>query len=555
MAGFIEYGVDGTTKSLAGNFGVAKSLRKLARLGMDYDDMVIKNSMAIGQTESAMGNDGFMPVEFLYSLAYADISQKKYIAYFDKSLKNRRDYIRKFAMNSEIDFILETIADEAIVYDERNFFCRPSLANLRKILSEDIESEVVNYVWNAFTSIYYAHHFIEGFDAWGYFKQFLIDGFLAFEIIWDKTGENIIGFKELDPLSLYPKMEKGKDGLLEKVWVQYEDIPAMKRKLFDSQIIYLSYSKANFIGRTSYTERLIRSFNLLRILENSRIIWNIMNSSYRIKMIVPIGTKSPQKAKESLGEMMALYKEDINLDMDSGELSVNGRPSMQFYKNYLFPSKNGEEPTIETMGSDGYDLSDTDALKYFENKLRRDSKIPFERFDREGGGGTWTNDATSINREEIRFGKFINRLRSQFNEILLKPLILQTLQKFPSLKDDVMFRTSIGLDYEEENLFQESKEMTIFGARVDFVNNMASLMVSEPDDTGMTNEVPFFDGLFLAERFLKMSNADLELNQKYVNRRKKGLDPRTGKKIPAPKPAEGSGGGSSDEPDSISLDV
>lgn len=555
MAGFVDYNVDGTTKGLKGNFGVSKTLRKLASLGMSYDDMVIKNSKAIGPTEADIGNSGYMPSDFLYSLMLSDIGQKKYIAYFDKSIKARRDYLRKFAMNSEIEFITETIADEAVVYDSRNFFCKPDVQNLRKILKDEVEPEIVNYVWDSFNKIYYAHHFVEGYDAWSYFKQFLIDGFLAFEIVWDAKAENIIGFKELDPLSIRPGIAQAENGSIQKVWVQYEDNPSMKRELYDSQVIYISYAKSNFTNRTSYVERLIRSFNLLRIMENSRVIWNIMNASFRMKMVVPIGTKSPQKAKESLAELMSVYKEDINLDMDSGELSVNGKPSMQFYKNYLFPSKNGESPEIETLGADGYDLSDTDALSYFKNKLRDDSKVPYERFDKQNGGGSWTNDATSMNREEIRFSRFINRLRSVFQEIILKPLLLQAQVKYPELKDDMLFKSSIGLDWEEDNLFKESKEMEIMNKRVDFVNNMMGLMVDEIDDSGMVNEIKYFDGQFLAEKYLKLSNADLQLNQKYKTRRKLGLDVMTGKAMPKLKSGEGEGQDNNESEPDMNLDL
>lgn len=544
MAGFLNREADGTA-SLSG-WSVSRSLKRLANLGMNYEDMVIKQSKAVGSTEALVGNQGFMPEDFLYSLALSDIGQKKFIGYFDKKLKQRRDYLRSFAMNGEIDFILETIADEAVVYDSRNFFCRPNVGNLKKILNDDVEKEVIDYVWDSFNKIYYAHHFVEGHDAWNYFKQFLIDGFLAFEIIWDKESANIIGFKEIDPLSIRPGIVKDENGQLQKMWVQYEDTPSMKHELYDSQIIYISYAKANFTSRTSYVERLIRSFNLLRILENSRIIWNVMNASFRIKMVVPIGTKSPQKAKESLAEMMSVYKEDINLDMESGELSVNGRPSMQFYKNYLFPSKNGESPEIEAMQTAGPDLSDTEALKYFYDKLKQDSKVPFERFDRENGSGQWGMEASGMSREEIRFAKFINRLRSIFQEILIKPLILQVQRKYPDLQDDILFKSSIGLEYEEENMFKEMKEMEIMDKRVNFVSNMLGLQVNEKDDSGMDVQVPFFDALFLAEKYLRMNPSDLDANQKYINRRKQKLDPRTGKPLPKPPKPEGGDAGLGD---------
>jgi hypothetical protein len=84
-----------------------------------------------------------------------------------------------------------------------------------------------------------------------------------------------------------------------------------------------------------------------------------------------------------------LYKEDISLDFDSGELSVNGKANMQFYKNYLIPQKAGESPEIDTIDSQGPELNDSDIIKYFTSKLYIDSKIPFSRFPgMESSGGS-----------------------------------------------------------------------------------------------------------------------------------------------------------------------
>lgn len=548
MAGFLDNPIYNSGPGRKQFGRISKALRRLSSLGMDYEDMILQQSKAIGTTEAQLGQSQFMPEDFLYSLAMSDIGQKKFIAYFDKQYVQRREYLRNFSMNSEIDFMIETIADEAIVYDDRNFFCKPNMQNLRRVLKEDVQDEIISYTWEAFNKIYYAHHFVEGQDAWSYFKQFLIDGFLAFEIIYDKDAKNITGFKELDPASIRPGIQRDVNGNMQKIWVQYEDTPSMKRELYDSQIIYISYAKGNFSSRTSYVERLIRSFNLLRIIENSRIIWNVMNSSFRMKMVVPIGTMSRQKAQAELAELISTYKEDLSLDVDSGELSVNGKPSMQFYKNYLFPSKNGETPEIETLEGSGMDLGhDSETLKYFYDKLKSDSKIPFERFDTEQGGGGYTMQSDGMSREEIRFSKFITRLRSIFQEIILKPVLLQVQLKYPFLQNDELFKSALGLEYEEENLFKELKMMEIQDRRVQFLGSLQQMTITEYGPDGTPQDVPFFDAMFLAEKYLKMSQADLEQNQLYINRRKKGLDPRTGKKLVKPEGGEegGDGGGDS----------
>lgn len=510
MAGFID--------RVGSNpiFGqLSKSLKTMSALGMKYEDMVIKQSRAVGVTEAEFGLQGYLPEEFLYSLSLADVGNKKFIAFFDKDYKSRRDYLRKFAMNPEIEFIVDTVADEAIVYDDSNFFAEIDTSLLKGIIDPDKSKEIFDEINTTFRKTYAHFHFNEGHDAWGYFRQFLIDGFLAFEIIFDPEGKNIIGFKELDATSLRPGVEKSGDNVYRKIWVQYEDIPAMKRVLLDTQIIYISYAKGNFTGRVSYTERLVRSFNLLRIMENSRVIWNIMNSSFRLKMVVPIGTKSPQKAKESLAEMMAIYKEDVTLNSDSGELTVNGKPSMQFYKNYLFPSKNGEQPEIETIGGDGYDLSDTDALKYFEDKLKVDSKIPFSRFDKSQDGGSFSISADGMARDEIRFARFITRLRSIFQEVLVKPVFIQVGLNHPDLAEDELFKSALALKYRTDNVFEELKEMDIMEKRSSFIQSMMGITENIPDQTGMMQQVPYFDPRFLIEKYLGLTKNDMDRNELY----------------------------------------
>ena len=514
MAGFID------RAGINPIFGqLSKSLKNLAHLGMRYEDMVVRQSRAVGVTEAEFGNQGYLPEEFLYSLALSDVGSKKFIAFFDKDYKSRREYLRKFAMNGEIEFILDTLSDEAIVYDEGNYLARTDTSKVREILAPETADSIIEDLNIEYKKIYSHFHFDEGHDGWGYFRQFLIDGFLSFEIIFDPDAKNIVGFKELDPTSLRPGVEKGGDGNYKKIWVQYEDIPSMKRVLLDSQVIYISYAKGNFTSRVSYVERLVRSFNLLRIMENSRIIWNIMNSSFRMKMVVPIGTKSPQKAKESLAEMMSIYKEDISLNYESGELAVNGQPSMQFYKNYLFPSKNGESPDISVIGGEGYDLSNNDIVTYFKNKLQEDSKIPFSRFDQTNGGGNVNISAEGTNRDEIRFSKFINRLRSIYQEILIKPLFIQMGLKYPELAEDELFKSTLALKFNADNVFEEMKSMQVMTERVNFVSQLMQIMVKAKDATGMDVDVPYFNAQFVIEKYLKLDSADIKENNR-LNKQK-----------------------------------
>jgi hypothetical protein len=509
MAGFL----DNLGKINPNISRILKTISGLGSFGMEYKDMVIQDSMAIGVSEANMRERfGFTDSDedFIYSIAAQDTSNRKYIAYFDKDYPFKRDFLRTFALNAEIEYILDTICDEAIVYDEKNFFCHPSL------MSMDLKEDVVKALRKNFRKLYVLHNFANGLTGWQYFRQLIVEGFLAFEIIYSNDGKEIVGFKELDAVSLTPAVEKKPDGTRETIWWQYYGETVRQRKLLDAQVIYISYAKANTVSRVSYTERLIRSYNLLKIMEHSRIIWNVMNAQYRIKMTVPIGSKAPQKAKETLGELMSVYKEDIKLDTTSGELSINGRPDIQFYKNYLFPQQGGESVKIETLNAQGPNLNIMDSVVYFYNKLRQDSKIPYNRFSSRFGVGSnnvFKTGADGAERDEVRFAKFITRLRSIFQEIIVKPLWIQMCLDFPDLKDDSEFRSQIGAKFESDNLFGESREIEQLIKKIDFITAMGEIK-----ETVNEEEVQFFDQNFMIERWLDLSYDDIQLNKSYVKK-------------------------------------
>lgn len=523
MAGFLDnFGA----QSNSGVFSrIAETARKLGNFGMEYKDLVVKNSQAMGAAEYSMRERfGFAQEDedFIYSIAAQDTSNRKYIASFDKEVPFKIDFLRKFAMNSEIEYILDTICDDGIVYDKKNFFCHPSLLNL------DLKPEVIQAIRENFRRIYVLHGMVNALTGWQYFRQLLVDGFIAFEIVYSSDGKKIVGFKELDALSLTPSVEKQPDGTHVQIWYQYYGDSVRQRKLYDGQIIYISYAKGSQVTRTSYCERLVRSYNLLRIMEHTRIIWNVMNSQYRIKMTIPVGSRSPQKAKETLGELMSVYKEDIKLDTTSGNLTINGRPNLQFYKNYLFPQMGGESPKVETINPQGPNLNVMEAVVYFSNKLKMDSKIPYNRFAARSGGqaGMFKIAAEGAERDEVRYGKFITRIRSIFQEIIIKPLWIQMVLDFPDLKEDALFRSQLGIKFESDNVFGESREIEQLIKTIDFIS-----AASEIKEKVGEEEVPFFNQDFLIDKYLGLNNEDRRMNDIYLEKEKEAGE--------AAKPAEG----------------
>jgi hypothetical protein len=453
-----------------------------------------------------------MDENMMYSLAKQDTTVKQYISYFDKDYKGKRDYLRKFSLNPEIEGVLDIVCDESINYDPSNYYAYPDFLDITTLKEKTREK-----VYDVFRKIYDIWGFSDDITAWQFFRQFMVDGFLAFEIIWDNRGKEIIGFKELDATSLIPSVEKQPDGRHVNVWIQFPNDPKKTRMLYDSQIIYMSYAKGNSVSRLSYVERLIRPYNTLRIIEYTRVIWSVMNASFKLKMTVPVGSRSPQKAMQTLGELMSIYKEDISLSDDTGELLVDGAPKIQFYKNYLIPQGQNGQPTIEPLTMEGPNLNDPAPLAYFYDRFIEESKIPATRFKGLDGSSsaTYSNTADGLDKEEVRFSKFISRLRTNFQDIIIKPLWLQICKDNPELEKDLVFKSQLGLKYISENPFRVNQEMELITKRKESVDSLAAIMED--------GDKPYFSQTYLIENFLGLTPADIKANKiaKEKNAKKK----------------------------------
>jgi hypothetical protein len=515
MAGFLD------TK----NMRLGGALSKLSKFGTRHEDLLLKNSQAIGfiegQIASRSSNLGAGDDLLRFSMAISDTTSQlrtKAIAFFQLDYVVKRERLRDIASNGEIEFILETIVDDMIVYDDESRFCYSrdltGKIHYRGNTKEErlnFQEKVVKKYTNSFEKIYTTWGFGEGISAWQYAFQFLIEGHLSFEIIYDNLEKptEIIGFKEIDPASIAPQLQKDGKGKLFLQWVQYDQTSGETRTLNDSQVIYISFANHFRTKRVSFVERLIRSFNLLRIIEHSKVIWHVMNAPIRLTTTVPVGSKSLQKAQEDVREFMNLLKEDIYFNGDTGELTVDGKPNILFYKNYVLPvNDQNQQVKIEPLSYPGPNLSSSELLGYFYKKLKMDSKIPYSRWEGQSGMGAFTLNAEGITREEVRYQKFIRRLRTAFSELMVKPWKLQMCLDFPELADDYKFNNAIGITYNNDNVFEEMKQNEIEAKRI------AAFQAKK----GVTNDdgTPYFATEYLIRKDLKMTEDEIEANQKWL---------------------------------------
>ena len=489
---------------------IAKFFSNLSRMGMSYEEDVIKNMRAIPADKNLIPKPTQLVNQDLFSQLSSNwkVKQNQDKGFFEKDYPQKREALRKLALQPELEDILDTMSNEAIVYDtDLTYFAEPfieaqELADFKSKTRDQI-NDVMNKSYRKFYKMLNWKY-----RAWDDFKRFLVEGILAWEIVYDslEKPKNIIGLIPLDPATLTKKFDNNK-----WYWVQFKGMQGKERTLLDSQVIYVSYQETNCINRVSYLERLIRPFNIYRIIEQAQLIWTITNSSYKMKFTIPVKGMNKTMGMQTLSSAMNKYKEDIKFIGDTGELTINGQVNMPFNKEYWFPENESGSPEIETLGGDGPELNDNDQLKYFKNQLYKISKIPLSRFDQESGETWFGTDATSVARTEIDFARFVTRLRNQFSQIILKPLQLQICLEIPELQDNRQFLEAISLQYKSYNLFEEMMEQELATKRVEFIQTMKESMI-DMDING--NEIKFFASKFLVQKYLKLSDADLKLNDK-----------------------------------------
>ena len=242
--------------------------------------------------------------------------------FFEKDFAAKRDVLRKLALQPELEDILDTMSNEAIVYDsDLTYFATPfiepqELGTIKKEYRKKIENLMNEHFRRFYKMLNWKY------KAWDDFKRWLVEGILAYEIVYDKLDKptRIIGIIPLDPATLTKKYEHNK-----WYWVQYKGIQGKERVLLDSQVIYVPFQETECINRNSYLERLIRPFNIYRIIEQAQLIWTITNSSYKMKFTIPVKGMNKTMGMQTLSSAMNRYKEDISFNVETGELKVNGK--------------------------------------------------------------------------------------------------------------------------------------------------------------------------------------------------------------------------------------
>lgn len=496
---------------------ISKILTSLSHYGMNYDDQVMKNIRAIPADKSLQPKEDLLINQSLYGTTTMNnwkMGGEEDKDYREKTLEGKRERLRKMAMQPELEDILDVMSNECIVYDdELAYICNPFIdTGLTQQLTEKSAEEIRNSIDASFYKMYMLLNW--KVNAWDDFKRFLIDGVMSYEIVYDdiENPHSIIGIIDLDPVTLTKVV---KDGTT--YWVQFKGVQGKERVLLDAQVIYIKYEDSGVSTRQSYLERLIRPFNLYRIVEQAQVIWTVTQASFKTMFTIPVNGMNKAKGMQTLSQAMNRYKEDISFDVDTGELKVNGKVNMPFNKEYWMPENESGRPEIETLVDNGPQLNDSEQIKHFLSNLYKMSKIPESRFDKEAQATWFGSDPTQQLRDEINFSRFVTRLRNTFAQIILKPLRIQLTLSIPDLKNDKRILDAISLHFNSYNEFEDMMQIEVMTKRIEFIGTMKDSLTIVNDEG---EEEPYFDPEFLIIKYLKMSDADLEMNRKMKEERK-----------------------------------
>lgn len=330
-------------------------------------------------------------------------------------------------------------------------------------------------------------------SAYDIFQKFYVDGRLNYHVIIDKENlkDGIRELRYVDPrkLKLIREIDKkGKD--------EHSGIPVKKLK---SE--YYMYSENGFTGENaggnastgtqgyriskdsvarvtsglmnennslvlSYLHPSIKPLNQLRMLEDATVIYTLTRAPERRIFYIDVGNLPKSKAEQYIRDMMVRHKNKLQYNSSTGEIT-DSRKMMTMTEDFWFPRRGGERSTeVDTLvGGSSQALSTDENMQYFQRKLFKALKVPLTRLEPETMATF--GRASEITRDELKFTKFIRRVRSRFSSIfttiLEKQVVLKGLMTPEEFKE---IKNLIRYDFMQDNYFNELKEAEILRERM-----------------------------------------------------------------------------------------
>ena len=427
--------------------------------------------------------------------------------------EHKRNYLTKVSNYSEITNILSKLANECIVIKNKKY-CEIVVDEnelLKLGYKEKFIKKINESLSESFNSVYKMLDFSKN-KAWLKFFEYLVEGSLAYEIVYDDPNKpkKIVMMAEMDSLQLQEYYKEGT-----KYWLHKKDKTAGEQGnviiMYDRQVVKIDWNETGKNQGFSYLDKIFREYNMYRIMEETQVIWTVMNSIMRVEHIMPAENMARTRAAQSLAVQQSKLMEDYDFRPETGEMFVDGKAGLPFQRAYFKANNGNGRPETNIIENNGQNMGDVDNLEYFLKKLREASEIPLSRYD-SANSESWSLDPETKLMSELGFDSFVNRVMSVYDDLLLKPCLLQLYMDFPELMYDNNITDYIYINRNSNNHFTEMANIRLMGEKVRFVDEMyESLKFNDPEGI----EHGFWSRKFLLNRYIpELSNEDIALNDK-----------------------------------------
>ena len=409
------------------------------------------------------------------------------------SARTEADLVNKYreiAQHPEVDAAIDDIVNEAIVSEPEEKVVQINLDDV------ELSSGVKKTITTEFNEILGMLKFEQ--QPYDLFRRWYVDGRLYYHLVIDSSrpNEGIQEIRYLDPRKIRKvrEIKKKKDPRTEatitKTHSEYyiynekglNNTKSGAAAAFDSQSTTgLRIAKDSIVHVTSgimdvnntivlsYLHKAIKPLNQLRTLEDATVIYRVSRAPERRIFYIDVGNLPKMKAEQYLSDIMTKFKNRLVYDSSTGEIR-DDRKFMTMLEDFWFPRREGGRGTEVTTLPAGQNLGEMSDVEYFQKKLYNSLNVPVSRLQSEGNPFD-VGRSTQVSRDEVKFAKFVNRLRLRFSQMFLKCLERQLILKGITTSSDwEQISQKIRFDYAKDNYFAELKESEILTGRLNTLN-------------------------------------------------------------------------------------
>jgi len=387
---------------------------------------------------------------------------------------------RGSANQPEADAAIEDIVNEAITAAEN----KPSIAlNLDNV---PVSASVKKTMFEEFENIFNMLNFKElGHDI---FRRWYIDGRIYHHLIVDENNPSagIQEIRYIDTVKIrkVKQVKKKKDPvsgatLVDKIneFYIYQEKPGSQASGVKLTLDSVSYCTSGLLDEhrkkvISYLHKALKPITQLRMMEDSLVIYRLARAPERRMFYIDVGNLPRGKAEQYMKDIMAKYRNKLVYDAKTGEIR-DDRKHMSMLEDFWLPRREGGRGTEISTLPGGENLGQIEDIIYFQKRLYRSLNVPMNRLEQEQQFSL--GRATEISRDELKFQKFIDRLRNKFGNLFYDILKKQLILKNVITEDDWnSWKNKVTVDFLRDNHFAELKEAELLREKIQSLDQIAN---------------------------------------------------------------------------------